>query len=74
MGKLKQQRNRIKQEQKLAIFVQDYDHYEEKKVKEEYWIKQFNGKTGKWQVAVYSPRSFKNYKVYQEARKLDKEI
>lgn len=64
-SKTKKLNKRIKQEEKLARFVQDYDHYEERQVGEEFWVKQYNGNSDKWQIAVYSRESFRNYKKFK---------
>ncbi len=60
--KAKQLKKLKLQEEKLAQFEQEYDHYEEKDMGGEIWVKNWNGSTKRWQVSVYSPASFKRYK------------
>ncbi len=58
-----------RREQRLALFSdQKEDHYEEKKIGDEWFVKSYNGGTKFWQVAVYSEQSFRNYKSFQEDR------
>lgn len=59
----------------LKEFVQDKDHYEEKKVGNSWYVKMWNGsggagRRGKWQVAVYSDESFKKYKDFSKEIKI----
>lgn len=54
------------QEERLSQFDQESDHYEEKDMGGEIWVKSWNGSTGRWQVGVYSPASFRRYKQYSE--------
>lgn len=42
------------------------DHYEEKKIGNEWFIKSWNGGTGRWQVAVYPEQSYRRYKSYND--------
>ena len=55
---------RTKNERKLFLlsFFNDKQEYEEKKVNNHWLVKQQNGKTKEWSVAIYSEESFKNYK------------
>lgn len=68
MTKKKRELRRLRQEELLKNFQQDEDHYEEKKVGSEWYIKNWNGGTKKWQVSVYSNQSYRNYKNYNESR------
>ena len=51
------------------------DFYQEKKVGDNWYIKMWNGGNQKWQVAVFTQKSFRNYKSYKnfrdESQKLD---
>ena len=62
------------QNERLALFNQEEDHYEEKKVGNEYFIKMWNGTTKKWQVSVYSNSSYNNYKAFGKAREEEEEL
>lgn len=44
------------------------DYYQEKKVSNEWHIKMFNGNTGRWQVAVFSEKSYKKYKSFKNMK------
>ena len=59
-------KQRLIQEERLKSFIQDEDQYEERQVGNEWWVKNFNGGTGLWQVAIYSNESFKRYKQYTQ--------
>lgn len=61
-GDLKKAKKLAIQTELLKNFIQDQDHYEEKKVGNEWYIKSFNGGTGRWQVSVFSEMSYKKYK------------
>lgn len=55
------------QERRLAFFKQDYDHYEEKKVEDKWYVKMLlknNSDKGRWIVAIYPEKSFIKYKGY----------
>ena len=66
----KKQNKRLKrikeQENRLSQFNQETDHYEEKDMGGEIWVKMWNGGTKRWQVGIFSPESFKRYKKGQE--------
>ena len=62
----KQQKKIEEQNRRLTFFDQEEDHYAEKKIGVEWRIKSYNGGTGRWQVSIYSERSYKNYKSYGE--------
>lgn len=65
MTEAKKKRMREIQEQRLKMFAyQKEDHYEEKKVGNEWYIKSWNGGTQRWQVSVYSEVSYRRYKSY----------
>ena len=56
----------IKKQQEFLLTFFDEDKYQEKEVNGFWLIKQWNGDREKWQVAIYSKKSYLNYK----ARKL----
>lgn len=62
-------RLQIQQERLHEFDHQELDHYEEKRIGNEWFIKNFNGGTGEWQVSVYSPESYKRYKAFSEKDK-----
>ena len=62
LKKLKEQEDRLKQ------FDQEIDHYEEKDMGGEVWVKSYNGGTGRWQVAIFSKKSFRAYKGYWDSK------
>jgi len=68
MTKTKKEKLRKIQEERLSQFDQEIDHYEEKDMGGEVWVKSYNGGTGRWQVAVFSKKSFRAYKGYWEAK------
>ena len=70
MGKLKQAKRLARQQELLKNFEGDF--YQEKQVGDEWHIKQWNGNTERWQVAIYSKQSYANYKNYQEERNDEK--
>lgn len=45
----------------LTFFNQDEDHYEEKEVNGFWLVKQWNGATKNWIVAIFPKESFKKY-------------
>ena len=63
-SKLKQQKRLERQLGLLQEFSQEQDHYEEKKIGDNWYIKSWNGGTKRWQVAIYSPDSYRRYKSY----------
>lgn len=73
MGKKGESRKRLariaRQEELLKNFNQAGDHYEEKKVGDTWMVKMWNGGTNRWQVAVFSEVSFRNYKSFQDVKK-----
>lgn len=48
---------------------QEQDHYEERKIGDEWYIKRWNGGSKEWQVAVYSEKSYRAYKTYTDRNK-----
>ena len=66
MSKLKKLLKLKEQENRLSQFDQEFDHYEEKDMGGEIWVKMWNGGTKRWQVAIFSPEKFKKYKQYNE--------
>ena len=68
MTKTKKLRMDKEREDKLKLFEQTYDHYEEKRIGDKWYIKSFNGGTKFWQVAVYSLASYERYKQYGQNR------
>ena len=65
MKKTEKQKKRDMKIKFLLSFF-DKDKYQEKEVNGFWLIKQFNSNNGKWQVAIYSQESFKNYKSYKQ--------
>lgn len=69
---MKGQNKRLKrlkeQEDRLHEFdgQEPSDHYEEKRVWKDWWVKSWNGGTERWQVAIYSEKSFRAYKAFSE--------
>lgn len=68
-GQAKKLKRLAIQNELLKNFEQEEDHYEEKKVGNEWLIKMWNGGTNKWQVAKFSEISYKKYKSMGNARK-----
>lgn len=54
----------------LLTFFDKEPKYQEKKVNGFWLIKQFNGDTKNWQVAVFTEESFKSYKKIQQNFKI----
>ena len=52
----------------LLSFFED-NGYEEKEVNDFWLIKQWNGHTQKWQVAIFTKESFKRYKEFGNKQK-----
>jgi len=67
-SKSKKSKKLKEQEDRLSQFDQEIDHYEEKDMGGEIWIKMWNGGTKRWQVAIFSQESFEKYKSFQESR------
>ena len=65
-SKNKQLKRLERQNGLLQEFSQEEDHYEEKKIGENWYVKNWNGGTKRWQVAIYSNASFRKYKGFQE--------
>jgi len=65
-SKKKQLERQQRQIELLSHFEGDY--YQEKKVGNEVYVKMWNGGTNKWQVAVFTPQSFKKYKSFEMIR------
>lgn len=57
----------VNQAARLALFNSPTG-YEEKHIGDKWYVKHFNGITGKWQVAVYSEDSFRRYKTYSKPK------
>lgn len=72
MGKKSKQKRLERQIELLKHF--DEDHYQEKKVGDNWYVKMWNGNSKKWQVAVFSETSFKKYKAFAQARKEKEEM
>ena len=62
MGKRKEELRKQRQKELLGAFEGDF--YQEKDMGGEWWIKMWNGNTQKWQVAVYSEKSYRGYKKF----------
>lgn len=71
-GQAKKLKRQAIQNELLKNFEGDF--YQEKKVGEEWYVKMFNGGTKKWQVAVFSQKSFNAYKAFKGATKQQKEL
>lgn len=67
MGKISKENKRRRQEELLKNFEGDY--YQEKKIGDKWFVKQYNRNTERWQVAIYSEESFSRYKEYIENKK-----
>lgn len=64
--KSKQLKRLLKQLELLHEFDhQKQDCYEERKIGNEWYVKQWNGGTKRWQVAIFSEDSFRRYKSFQ---------
>ena len=50
----------------LLTFFKDCPEYAEREVNGYWLVKQWNGNTQKWQVAIYTQESFKKKKEYAE--------
>ena len=59
-GDLKKQRNRERQNRLLRMFEENsgYDVFNAGSV---VFVKQWNGNTERWQVAIFTPESYANY-------------
>jgi hypothetical protein len=73
-GQAKKLKRLARQIELLSNFIQEEDHYEEKKIGDDWYIKSFNGATCKWQVSIFSNQSYKNYKTFGDAKKEDIEL
>ena len=60
--------NRIRQSFLLTFF--DKDEYQEKAVNGYWLIKSINGDSKKWQVAIFTQKSFNNYKLNQKNQRI----
>ena len=67
-GQAKKLKKLQEQKDRLSQFDQEEDHYEEKDIGGEFWIKSYNGGTKRWQVGVYSPESYRKYKAYSKPK------
>jgi hypothetical protein len=61
-------RDHTKQDFLLTFFDKE-NRYEEKEVNGYWLIRQFNSETGNWQVAIYTPESYKRRKEWQLGRR-----
>jgi len=66
----KRKARREEQERRLKEFIQDFEHYEERRIGDKIWVKHWNGGTNLWQVAIFTEQSFRKYKNYGENRQL----
>lgn len=73
-GQAKKQERLARQIELLKNFEQEEDHYEEKKIGNEWYIKMWNGGTNKWQVAIFNEISFKKYKAFDRAEEETEEL
>ena len=68
MSKNKQNERRLRQLELLKEFSHQVgDFYEEKRVGDNWYVKQYNGNSDTWQVAIFSNNSFRRYKTYTKA-------
>lgn len=74
MGKISRETRKKRQEELLSLFNQTEDNYEEREIRGDVYVKMFNGNTQRWQVAVYSQKSFNNYKQFNNAMKINHEL
>ena len=72
MGKATKLQRQLRQNQLLNYFEGDF--YQEKKIGNQYFVKQFNRSTGRWQVAIFSEGSFAKYKAFNTNKKLDQKF
>ena len=61
MGKYKQITNRRRHEFLLTLFQQDQDHFEAKELNGYWLVKQFNGNTKVWEVAIHTPETYQKF-------------
>lgn len=66
MTKTSKLKRLARQEELLKNFTGDF--YQEKKIGNEWYVKSFNGSTGRWQVSVFSEKSFRGYKSFSESK------
>ena len=71
--KTKKDRNEARRQFLITFFDKEED-YDEKYIHGFWLIKSWNGGTKKWQVAIYPEESYRNYKMFGEAKKLDQEF
>ena len=71
-GQAKKLKRLARQAELLKNF--DEDHYQEKKVGDKWYVKQWNGNSKRWQVAIFSETSYKKYKQFAQARKEEEEM
>ena len=64
----KTQERRARQTELLKLFPK-HGGYAEKRVGDKWYVRQYNGGTKRWQVAVYTLDSFKRYKAFSGYRK-----
>lgn len=62
----KNKRLEIQKERLQEFNHQTEDHYEERKIGSEWWIKSYSGVTNRWMVSIYSEQSYQKYKNYNE--------
>ena len=75
MKKEKKKQKRLERQlELLKMFVQEKDHYEEKHLGKEWYIKSYNGGTGRWQVSVFSESSYRRYKSFERAKEDEEEL
>lgn len=68
---IKKARDTTRREFLLTLFNQTpNEHYQEKEINGYWLIKQWNGDTQRWQVAIYGQESFKNFKEYKDNNKI----
>lgn len=66
-GQAKKLKRLARQQELLSNFEGDF--YQEKKIGDEWYIKSFNGGTGRWQVGIYNDIAYRRYKSYKQDSK-----
>ena len=60
-GSIKRDKRRQRQLELLKEFNQVGDYYEEKRVGDNWYIKMYDRGNDRWQVAIFSPQSYRKY-------------
>lgn len=62
----KLKRLQVQQDRLKEFEHQEEDHYEERQIGNEWWVKQWNGDSKRWQIAIFSKDSYFRYKGTQK--------